>query len=278
MEESADKIFVTPHAVILLDGASAFVPVPVPASAYADYLGRLLADALTADPAADLQEILAEGIKATAAHYDLRAGESPSSTVTIARERDEHLDLLLLGDNTVILPGGEILTDDRIDRLDLEPRRKYRERLAAGHGYDDEHRALLRELQTQQAQYRNKPGGYWIAEADPLVARQAVLTARSLSDTRWFVIASDGAYNVMEHLNLVDWADYAKLDGRGLITLLHHCQEWEENDGTARRMPRAKKHDDKSIAVANPSQEIKPATTPRSHRSSTGSPPGQRNL
>ncbi|WP_431901324.1 hypothetical protein [Amycolatopsis thermoflava] len=251
MEESADKIFVTPHAVILLDGASAFVPVPVPASAYADYLGRFLADALTGDPAADLQEILAEGIKATAAHYDLKAGESPSSTVTIARERDEHLDLLLLGDNTVILPGGEILTDDRIDRLDLEPRRKYRERLAAGHGYDDEHRALLRELQTQQAQHRNKPGGYWIAEADPASAQNARTLILPLNRTPWSVLLSDGAYNTMAHLGVLPRPDDFHITQATLANILWDCHRWESNtDADGCQLPRAKRHDDKTLAVA----------------------------
>ncbi|MEV5299645.1 hypothetical protein [Amycolatopsis methanolica] len=251
MEESADKIFVTPHAVILLDGASAFVPVPVPASAYADYLGRFLADALTVDPAADLQEILAEGIKATAAHYDLRAGESPSSTVTIARERDEHLDLLLLGDNTVILPGGEILTDDRIDRLDLEPCRTYRERLAAGHGYDDEHRALLRELQRQQAQYRNKPGGYWIAETEPAAAHEAVLLTRALKSATWGILATDGAYNTMTHLGFTAWPAYATAEAGHLTAMLRFCEHWErERDPGGRALPRAKLQDDKALVTA----------------------------
>ncbi|NIH78004.1 hypothetical protein [Amycolatopsis viridis] len=255
MEESADKIFVTPHAVILLDGASAFVPVPVPASAYADYLGRFLADALTVDPAADLQEILAGGIKATAAHYDLKAGESPSSTVTVARERDEHLDLLLLGDNTVILPGGEILTDDRIDHLDLEPRRKYRERLAAGHGFDDEHHRLLRDLQTQQGKYRNKPGGYWIAETEPTAAREALSTTKRFTDTNWLLLATDGAFNTMQHLGLVDQLDYT--NPRTSIQpsdILKRCHAWESKaDPNAEKLPRAKRHDDKALAFANPS-------------------------
>ncbi|MGI6873978.1 hypothetical protein [Amycolatopsis sp. 3B14] len=250
MEESADKIFVTPHAVILLDGASAFVPVLVPASAYADYLGRFLADALTGDPTADLQAILAEGIKATAAHYDLRAGESPSSTVTIARERDEHLDVLLLGDNTVILPGGEILTDDRIDRLDREPRRRYRKRLAAGHGFDEEHRRLLRELQRQQAQHRNKPGGYWIAEADPYAAAQALSSLRSKDATPWLVITSDGAFNTITHCENIEWDLISVTSPPELKQLLESGKRWESMvDPGARHLPRAKRHDDKSIVV-----------------------------
>lgn len=250
MEESADKIFVTPHAVILLDGASAFVPVPVPASAYADYLGRFLADALTGDPAADLQEILAEGIKATAGHYDLKAGESPSSTVTIARERDEHLDLLLLGDNTVILPGGEILTDDRIDRLNLEPRRKYRERLAAGHGYDDEHRRLLRELQTQQAQYRNRRDGYWIAETNAEAAKHALTETKVLDTELWAILMTDGAYNTLSRLHVGPWSLIAEIDRQGVAELLNRCWRWEaENDPQGFNLPRAKRHDDKALAI-----------------------------
>src|SRR5699024_8576586 len=166
IEDSDDKVFTTPDSVIMLDGASAFVPVPVPASTYADRLGRHLRDRLTARPDADLTTALSDAISDTARTLDLHEGESPSSTVTIARRSGDVLDLAMLGDNLVILPN-EVLTDERMDALDLAPRRKYRERLAAGNGYDDEHRAILQELQTQQAQHRNRDGGYWIAETNP---------------------------------------------------------------------------------------------------------------
>jgi hypothetical protein len=249
MEESADKIFVTPNAVIMLDGASAFVPVPVPASTYADYLGRLIADALTTNPSADLTEVLADAIKATADYLELQPGKSPSSTVTIARERDGQLDLLVLGDNLVILPD-EIITDDRIDQLDLEPRRKYRERLAAGHGYDDEHRALLRELQTQQAQHRNKPGGYWIAETDPTAAHHAITASRLVAVTPWAILATDGAYNTMEYIGLVTWPPIPGTNNTQLTDILEACQLWErETDPSANELPRAKRHDDKSLTT-----------------------------
>lgn len=39
-------------------------------------------------------------------------------------------------------PSRDTIRDDRMDRLELAPRPKYRECLAAGTGYDDEHRAL----------------------------------------------------------------------------------------------------------------------------------------
>jgi hypothetical protein len=82
------------------------------------------------------------------------------------------------------------------------PRHKYRERLTAGTGYDNEHQALLRSLQTQQTNHSNQPGGYWIAETDPAAAHHAITTRRLVTATPWAILATDGAYNTMEHLSL----------------------------------------------------------------------------
>lgn len=249
IQDSDDKIFTTRHAVIMLDGASAFVPVPVPANTYADRLGKHLRDSLQAWPDADLRATLAGAIHTTARQLNLTPGQSPSSTVTIARELDGHLDLLVLGDNLVVLPD-ETITDERMDQLDLAPRRKYQERLAAGAGYDDEHRAILRELQTQQAERRNREGGYWIAEADPDAASHALTTRRPISQTPWAVLATDGAYNTMQHLGLNDWPTLVNASAEQLDAELARCQDWESTgDPDASELPRAKRHDDKSLAV-----------------------------
>lgn len=249
IEDSDDKVFTTPDSVIMLDGASAFVPVPVPASTYADRLGRHLRDRLTARPDADLTTALSDAISDTARTLDLHEGESPSSTVTIARRSGDVLDLAMLGDNLVILPN-EVLTDERMDALDLAPRRKYRERLAAGNGYDDEHRAILQELQTQQAQHRNRDGGYWIAETNPEAGAQAITAQRPISTAPWAILATDGAYNTMHHLALTDWPTLAHAPNDQLATILARCRAWEgETDPQARQLPRAKRHDDKSLAV-----------------------------
>ena len=69
----------------MLDGASAFIPVPVPASAYADHLARQIARLTDNQPGGDLRGILADAIAATARDLDLQAGKSPSSTVIILR-------------------------------------------------------------------------------------------------------------------------------------------------------------------------------------------------
>lgn len=247
---SDDKVFTTPSAVLVLDGASAFRSVPVSASTYADQLGRHLAAQLTDTPDTDLRTALGEAIAQTTGDLKLRRGDSPSSTVAIVRVCADHVDGLVLGDSPIVFPHGQ-LADDRIDALDLPQRQQYRRRLASGTGYDQYHRRLLRELQDQQAQWRNRVGGYWIAEAEPEAANHALTISHPLETTPWSVLATDGAFNTIEHLNLNDWPRIARHGPRELEALLDYCRSWEANhDPHGHHLPRSKQHDDKAIAVA----------------------------
>lgn len=248
IDQSADKIFLTDTAVVILDGASAFVPVPVPAARYAELLGHHLLDALQSKHDTDLSALLEVAIQATTEQLDLSPGRSPSSTVGILRHRGDCVDVLALGDSVIVLPD-EVVSDDRIDQLALAERQRYRERLAEGHGYDDEHRQLLRDLQTEQVKRRNVPGGYWIAEATAHAADHALTCSRPAADVPWAVLATDGAYNPMVHLGLNDWERIAHADHEVLAALLARCTTWEsDEDPDARDLPRAKRHDDKAIA------------------------------
>ncbi|WP_235213484.1 hypothetical protein [Amycolatopsis sp. MJM2582] len=78
-DDSDDKVFTTRSAVIVLDGASAYAPVPVSPSTYADSLGRHLRDHLDHYTGVDLADVLAEAITATATRLELTAGASPSA-------------------------------------------------------------------------------------------------------------------------------------------------------------------------------------------------------
>jgi hypothetical protein len=98
----------------------------------------------------------------------------------------------------------------------------YRARLAAGHGYDDEHRRLLAALQHRQRKARNKPGGYWIAEADPIAARHALTRSRPWDAERRAILATDGA--AMHGAN-AEWPRIAELDQREVLDLLHSWRE-----------------------------------------------------
>lgn len=246
---SQDRIFVTPSAVIMLDGATAFAPVPVTPNEYVDALGAHLAATLTAQPAVALSAALADAIEHTARRLELQPGRSPSSTVAIVRQQGENVDYLVLGD-TQIVTSAALFVDDRIAGVSAIERARYHERLANGGGYDQIHRDQLLELQARQAEYRNQDGGYWIAEADPAAAARAVTGASTVSSSRWAVLATDGAYRPMAHLGLDDWASVAFRDADELSHLLTYLDDWEANvdpDGTA--LQRAKRHDDKSIAA-----------------------------
>lgn len=189
-------------AVVVLDGASAIEPVSVPSGGYADHLGKAITAALSADPDAGLRDALAGAIAATAGELGLAGDDCPSSTLAVIRVGGQ-VDLLVLGDSFIFhdtSSGTRALTDDRLAQLHLPERRGYRERLAAETGYDDTHRVLLRALQREQRKHRNRPGGYWIAEADPAAAWQARSLSLPVAATRWAVLATDGTVNTARHL------------------------------------------------------------------------------
>ncbi len=249
VDESDDKIFTTGNAVVVLDGASAFRPVPVPVSTYAAELGTALRRSLSHEPDVELIAALARAIADVADKLELVPGHAPTSTVAVLRVRDDEVDTLVLGDTPIVLPEG-VVVDERIDALNLPERAEYRARLARGSGYDEYHRELLRRLQEHQARYRNQPDGYWIAEAEPRAAEHACTATRPRSHVPWAVLATDGAYNTLEHIGPQDWASIATRSTSGLHELLATAHEWEaRTDPEGKQFPRSKGHDDKAIAT-----------------------------
>lgn len=251
-EDSADRIFVAENAIIVLDGATAFVPVPVSAQTYADHLGSSVVHQLHASPDLDLRDALAQAIRYTAASLGLYGSESPSATVAILRERAEEYDVLVLGDTAAFWGADGTrrgLTDERLSRIASSQRTRYRKRLRSGHGFDDLHRLTLGALQTEQRMFRNVEGGYWIAAADPIAAYNAIVTTVPRAHLTWAVIATDGAFNPLEHHGRDDWAQIARYTSGQLGELLNGLHQWEAvQDPTGRLCPRAKLHDDKAIA------------------------------
>ncbi|MHA6793157.1 hypothetical protein ACVGVM_06485 [Pseudonocardia bannensis] len=251
VDESADRIFVTDNAVIVLDGASAFEPVELDPGTYAQGIGESIAAQLTDDPAADLPAIVAGGIAAVTERHDLRAEHSPSSTVSILRVGPHEVDLYVLGDSPVHYGNdteGWGLTDDRLAMLPLPEREAYRARLRAGHGFDDEHRRLLRDLQVRERRYRNMESGYWIAETKPDAACHGILKRIPREQIEWAVLSTDGASEPLAHLGAEDWISISSYDGRQLHSLLARLQSWEDqHDPEAQQYPRAKRHDDKTL-------------------------------
>ncbi|NQE89302.1 PP2C family serine/threonine-protein phosphatase [Nocardia terpenica] len=249
-----DRVLADDNGVVVLDGATAFDPDVPSAGTYVDVLQNELYQRL-ASPS-DLRSILADAIRATADYLRILPGRAPSSTVAILRPHGDELEILVLGDTSVVIGQADkivdLIIDDRIGALDLPDSQEYKRRLKSGTGYDQAHGDLLQSLQRQQRQRRNRPGGYWIAEADPSAAEHAVVQRYAFSDVDWVILATDGAAKPLEPLN-ISWPEVAHFTATGLEQLLDRCHRWEaERDPDGRLQPRAKRHDDKTIAVVRP--------------------------
>lgn len=243
-----DRVRVGKNAVVVLDGASGS-DTRVTVADYVDHLAGALIEVLDAEPDIPLPHALADAIRSTVAALRLMPGESPSSTVSIARRRYDEVDLLVLGDSPIYLgPDGELLTDDRLAGLDLPSRTKAYERLRQGAGYDETHRDLVHAVRAEQLPLLNEPGGYWIAEARPEAAHEAV-TRAAPAGSPWLVMLTDGVDKPLRHLG-VPLSDVVRRTRDELEDFLRELHEWEEEkDSGAVELPRFKPHDDKTVAV-----------------------------
>lgn len=247
-----DRVQVGQNAVVVLDGASGS-DTRVTVADYVDHLAGALIDVLNAEPDMPLPHALADAIRSTVAALRLMPGESPSSTVSIARRRADNVDLLVLGDSPIYLgPDGELLTDDRLARLHLPSRIEAYERLSQGAGYDDVHRELVRAVRAEQLPLLNEPGGYWIAEARPEAGHEA-RTRTVPADLPWLVMLTDGVDKPLRHLG-VPVAALVQRTRDELGDQLRELHEWEEDkDPAALDLPRFKRHDDKTAVVVTSS-------------------------
>lgn len=153
-------------------------------------------------------------------------------------------DRYVMGDGfAVVLDGVTSVAGDRSH----DP--AYRARLAAGHGYDVEHRALLLALQADQARRRNRPGGYWIAGAEPEAAAHGITTVEDRSGVAALLLASDGV-DPERHPEATTWRDLVGDAKRyGAARVLQDIHDAEAADPDGRRWPRSKRHDDKTLVV-----------------------------
>jgi hypothetical protein len=250
---SQDRVVVARRAVAVLDGASTPDPSERDGGWYADELARQLSARLD-DDTLELSTILADAISAVATEHRLVPGDSPSSTVTILRWDDERLDGLVLGDSPLVVRHAdgrfEQLVDDRLDDVAPAQRVAYHDRLAAGGGYDDTHRALLRELVGEQRRHRNRADGYWIAEADRTAARHALARSWPAAAVAAALLATDGVSRGIGGYGLPDWRSaYQLAVERGLQALLDAVRAPEEEDPDGQRWPRSKRHDDQALVV-----------------------------
>lgn len=250
---SEDVVSVLPNAVVLLDGATSLRPGLRSGGWYASLLAGQLAGRLTGYPEMDLADLLAAAIRAVARDHGLTPGESPSSTVAIARWDDDVVEGLVLADSPIAVEtdaGVLPLEDDRIANL----RRAgpgYRARLREGGGYGADHVRALQSSAVTVGRYRNTEGGFWVAEADPDAAFEARRATWPRADVRRLLLASDGvACGVDDYGIFPDWAAvFALAEDKGANAVLDAVRAAEEADPHGERWPRPKQHDDQALAI-----------------------------
>jgi Protein phosphatase 2C len=229
-----DLVLATNDLVVLLDGATPIPDCNTGCIHDVPWLVQRLASELCArlipDDRVDLRVALAESIAAARRTHeptcDLTNPDSPSSTVAILRKRAGLVDALVLADSPVILQdvGGTVHTviDDRISSLP---------------GYS------LEEIR----QWRNQPGGFWVASTRPEAAANALVRTMEASRLKRAAVLSDGASRLVDRYGR-SWTELLDiLDREGPRRLVEHTRAAESS------MPPdpygGKRHDDATAVL-----------------------------
>ncbi|GGV05469.1 hypothetical protein GCM10010502_70480 [Kitasatospora aureofaciens] len=252
-----DLIITGPDLVLLLDGAGGpsedgggcIHGVPW----YVRQLGSRLLNGLLTTPE-PIAEVLAGAIDQVAAGHrascDLRNPGTPSSTVVVARRRENLIEYLSLHDSTIVLTGPDgcrTVSDRRVQEIP-ELRGLWHDMSQVPVGSDD-HAAARRAYIAAELGYRNTPGGYWVAGADLASAAEAITGAAPIPVLRSVSLFSDGAADLVDAYRLSTWPGVVDiLDKTGPAHLIQLVRAAERRDPLGRQWPRFKIHDDASVA------------------------------
>lgn len=245
---SEDRVFVTPNAVIVLDGATQMRKLERDGGWIAQELGQRLVDGLTRSPDASLVDLLEQALADLIAQYRLQPRTAPSTTVNIVRCTEAAVDVLVLCDSPVALlccDGTlDVVRDDRIQTVLESIHRPPGPRNLA----DPAWRTAVEEFEAK----RNSPGGFWVASADSCAAHHALVVSQPLERVAASFSMTDGVAVAVDKYGMpASW--YAAISmalGFGAERLLRVVHAIELTDPTCTHWPRTKPHDDKALAIA----------------------------
>lgn len=231
----------TPRAIVVLDG------VTLPAGMangcshgtpwYVRQLGaRLLAGAESSR--LTLAEVLAAAIWDVADLHrecDLDSVGAPSATVAVLRLGEDSAEYLVLADVTIVLEtAGEltVISDDRVH--------------ASVASVDPSAADVGEQIAERREADRNRPGGYWVAAADPEAAVHAVTGSVPLPDCA--AVMTDGAARAHDMFG-ISWETVMPLAAGELIS---EVRAGEQLDAKRERFPRFKVSDDATAVLWRP--------------------------
>ena len=132
------------------------------------------------------------------------------------------------------------MSDTTLDDAELTPgTRAYRRR------YD----ALVVDGEA----HRNRPGGFWVASADPEAAAQALTGSVPLGAVRRFAVLTDGAARLVDPFGVMTWtACLDLLADSGPRKLVQRVRAAEDTDPDGPRWQRRKRHADATAVFCRP--------------------------
>ncbi|MGW4402171.1 hypothetical protein ACWEHA_43295 [Amycolatopsis nivea] len=229
-----DHIALLDQAILVLDGATSPSPDLPPGGWYAHLLRDQLANELHTTPHQPLTQALATAITAVAKDNALTPGNSPSSTVSILRWNDQEIEALVLADSPIVAFGQfgtDVVSDDRLISL--------------------RNNGLL-QTSADVRRRRNAEDGFWVAEADPAAAHNAVRRSWPRAAVDAVLIATDGVAIGVDEYGLFTWPEVRQLaKNKGPEAVLDAVRAAENDDPHAVRWPRAKRHDDQVLVLAD---------------------------
>jgi hypothetical protein len=220
-------------------------------------LSARIIDAHGADPDGTLPELLATAISAVRGDHggqcDLDHPGTPAAAVCMLRIGANRVDYLVLCDTTLVLDCAgmvAVITDERFGKAIKDIRARA---LVAGAIGTADHGARAHQAAMERQQLTNKPGGYWIAAANPDAAHQAITGSADQTGPGRILRAAlltDGAAAAVEPFGLMNWEGLLDLlTNRGPDELIRRVRVAESADRTGHSRPRYKRHDDATAAL-----------------------------
>lgn len=229
----------------VLDGATA--PNTSSELSVADYVASLN-DSLyrSAISERSLQDVLRAALESVKSHPASEAGFT--ATVAMAKKIPTGWEWLVLGDAAVVYgsPHGDfrLESDQRLGQV-AASLRGARNAVRGNPATAAQFNELTAALRREEARWRNVPGGFWVAGADPNAARQALegtvdggvsmflLTdgvTDGLDSTHWSSLdaavadwTTQGVTEALKTLRETLLARYGRMDDATLVSIRHHA-------------------------------------------------------
>jgi hypothetical protein len=165
------------------------------------------------------------------------------------RAAPDRCDYLVLSDAFVVAQTAtgdvRVITDRSLESVAVRERSAvYNHRI----GTEEHTSAVLTMVRVQMA-LRNKPGGYWVAAADPDAAQHALTGHFDAGDVTRAAVLTDGAARLTEPFEVMSWPELVDVLATGSGSdLISRTRSVEGTDPRGEKWPRYKTSDDAAVA------------------------------